>query len=156
MWLKRFVRHQITPGAFPINPLHPVILSSCLKIRFRVHRAAVGSGQRKRKTQGDAGAPALGFWVRFCAVLLLASFAFAAVAHGFDRAGHFLLFGEFGFRAGDDATEFLFHIGGWAFDAGRTKRAEVVGRFETCMPSAAIHAACDFEVRLTDEEVDGL
>jgi hypothetical protein len=27
MWLKRFVRHQITSGAFPINPLHPVILS---------------------------------------------------------------------------------------------------------------------------------
>ena len=96
------------------------------------------------------------FLVRSLEVRLLASLAFAAVAHGFDRAGHFLLFGVLGFRAGDDTAEFLFHIGGWAFDTGRTKRAEVVGRFETCVPGAAIHAACDFEVRLTDEEVDGL
>ena len=94
------------------------------------------------------------FLVRFLEVILLASFALSAVAHGFDRAGHFLLFGVFGFRAGDDTAEFLFHIGGWAFDAGRAKSAEVVGRFETCMPSSSIHAACDFEVGFADEEVD--
>ena len=98
----------------------------------------------------------MGFWVRFLEVILLASFAFAAVAHGFDRAGHFLLFGEFGLGPCDDAAEFLFHIGGWAFDAGGTKRAEVVGRFETCVPGTAIHAACDFDVGFANEEVDGL
>lgn len=89
--------------------------------------------------------------------LLLAGFAFFAIAHGFDGAGQFFLGGVFFFEGVGDESAFVLGDGDRGFfDGGSAEGAEVVGGLEPLSPCGAIHMAEGFELRQGEEEVDRL